>query len=109
MFNFRCPSLPTKIKHGHKIIHSRKFSFGTSWQVHAGSESHIEPIWRMSMDEVCVFVATTFTWQSGGLLQEKLLHAKGSNETYMIGIYTYIHSSCQERWKHHRPSTRIVS
>ena len=28
------------------------------------------------MDEICVFVATTFTRQSGRLLQEKLLHAK---------------------------------
>ena len=39
------------------------------------------------MDEICAFVATTFTRQSCGLLLEKILHTKGSHETYMMYRY----------------------
>ena len=50
------------------------------WRVHTGPESHVETTRSTNMDDICAFVATTFTRHSG--------------DRYII------HNSCQERWKH---------
>ena len=43
-------------------------------RVRVGLESRVEPTmsWRTSMDEICAFMATTFTRQSGGQLRNVL-------------------------------------
>ena len=55
-----------------------------------GPESHVEPTmsWRTSMDEICAFVATTFTRQSGE-------QPRNVQDRYAVAV--------KKKRKHHRP------
>ena len=60
MFNFRCPSLPMKIKHGRKLNTGENLAMLLANGTCTGLELHVEPTWRMSMDEICAFVANVY-------------------------------------------------
>ena len=90
MFNFRRPSLPTKIKHGRKLNTGKiknKQNFNIATRSHTLSQQcHGGRIWTR-------FVCSWLPHLQGDLAS--------SHETYKI-----CSSSCQERRKHHRPSTK---